>query len=361
MNPTIPIPLLNCLQLENQEETCQLLPNGLINQTWLCKSPLYPFPVVLQQINTHVFKKPLELIHNHQIIYKTWLAQQTALSFKIAAPLPFSDTGFLHHDQLGQAWRIQEFIEHAVNITKPPTTAQLYEAARCFGEFGKMTQVINNHSLFPTLENFHNLRHRYQQFQTAIATGNNVRIQEAAVLVKHLENRVNYVKQFDAIVGSPLHFPIRIRHHDAKTANLLFTKSSNNVAAILDLDTTMPGYYFSDLGDMIRSMAGKTDENHTAWEDIAIDADAYTALIDGYQSSMEKYATAKENAWIHWSGIWIIYMQCLRFITDYFLNDTYYKTAHARQNWDRAWNQYYLLKALEEHLRQKINFTLPLS
>ncbi|MBM3412466.1 MAG: aminoglycoside phosphotransferase family protein [Bacteroidetes bacterium] len=361
MNATIPIPLLNCLQVKKQEESCQLIPGGLINQTWLCKTPLYPFPVVLQQINTHIFKKPLELIHNHRIIYETWLNQQKTLTFKIAAPLPFSNSDYLYHDQLGQAWRIQEFIEHVGSITKTPTSAQLYEVARCFGEFGNMAQLINKHSLYPTLENFHNLRHRYQQFQTAITTGNKVRIHEAAELIKQLTHRVNYVKQFDAIVDSPVHFPLRVRHHDAKTANLLFSTSTNRVAAILDLDTTMPGYYFSDLGDMIRSMAGKTNEDHTTWEDIAIDADAYAALLDGYQSSMEKYATAKENAWIHWSGIWIIYMQCLRFITDYFMNDCYYKTAYARQNWDRAWNQYYLLKALEEHLQQKISLTLPLN
>ncbi|MBM3158866.1 MAG: phosphotransferase [Bacteroidetes bacterium] len=359
MNPAIPISLLRSLQITNQKEACQLLPNGLINQTWFCKSPLYPSPIVLQQINTDVFKNPLAVINNHRVIHETWLANHATHSFKIAAPLPFPDNKMLYLDSIGSTWRLQEFIDNTYSLTKPSTSTQLYNAASCFGEFGKIMQAINCQALSQTLENFHNLRYRYQQFQTALATGNTIRIQEAAILVKHLKNRISYVEKFDSITGSPQDFPLRIRHHDAKTANLLFEKSSNKIAAILDLDTTMPGYFFSDLGDMIRSMAGKTDENHTNWEEIVIDEDAYNAILNGYQSAMENYATKSENAFIHWSGVWIIYMQCLRFITDYFLDDTYYKIAYARQNWDRAWNQFYLLTALEEHLQNKFNFIFP--
>ena len=36
----------------------------------------------------------------------------------------------------------------------------------------------------------------------------------------------------------------------------------------IDLDTVMPGYFFSDLGDMIRSMACINDENSKGLEAI---------------------------------------------------------------------------------------------
>lgn len=356
MIPTIPISLIHYLQLPNHEEACQLLSNGLINQTWICKTPLYESPVVLQQINQHVFKKPLEVVHNHRLIYETWQQQESNYSFKIAAPLPFPDHTFIFFDEMGQAWRMQELIADTVSITKPTHLNQLFEAARCFGEFARMTQKINSQALFSTLDNFHNLRYRYEQFQTSKTTGNTDRINQGASLISQLENRIKYVSQFDIITQSTLQFPERIRHHDAKIANLLFNKSSHKVAAILDLDTTMPGYFFSDLGDMIRSMAGKTDENHTTLQDIGIDEVAYDTIIKGYQSSLENHSTPEENTWIHWSGIWIIYMQCLRFITDYFSNDQYYRIEYPQQNWDRAWNQFYLLKALEKHLYQKFNF-----
>lgn len=357
MTPTIPISLQNELEISSQEGACRILTNGLINQTWICQTACYPHPVILQQINNQVFKNPLALIQNHQHLYQTWNQQQTSYSFKIAAPLPFPNNSFLHYDQSGKPWRMQEFIDNTVSITKPSSANQLYEAALSFGEFAKMAQEIEYQTLFTTLDKFHDLEHRYKQFQTAKRNGNTERIKEATTLIKQLEKRIKYVEQFENITKAPQQFPTRIRHHDAKITNLLFHQSSNKVAAILDLDTTMPGYFFSDLGDMIRSMASNTQENYTALHEIRIDEQAYEAIISGYQYSLEKYCTPDENAWIHWSGIWIIFMQCLRFITDYFSDDIYYKIEYPRQNWDRAWNQFYLLEALEQHLQKKYRFT----
>ena len=356
MNPAIPTSLEKELQLASEEGSVQLLSNGLINHTWICCSSRFSFPIVLQQINNQVFKNPQALVNNHQQIHQIWQQQQSLYPFKIAAPLPFSNNSLLFYDQKGYPWRIQEYIAETISITKPASANQLYEAARSFGEFARMTQLIPPHSIQTTIENFHNLRYRFEQFQTAKNKGNADRIKEAFQLIKNLENRFHYINRFDAITNSPVQFPTRIRHHDAKIANLLFDNSTNKVIAIVDLDTTMPGFFFSDLGDMIRSMAGKTDENHTQLDQIVIDEDYYDALVTGYQSTLAAYSTPEENKWIHWSGIWIIYMQCLRFITDYFLNDQYYRIEYPLHNLDRAWNQYQLLVALEQHLKRKFDF-----
>ena len=42
--------------------------------------------------------------------------------------------------------------------------------------------------------------------------------------------------------------------------------------------------------------------------------------------------------------------------TDYFLNDQYYRIEYPLHNLDRAWNQYQLLVALEQHLKRKFDF-----
>ena len=57
----------------------------------------------------------------------------------------------------------------------------------------------------------------------------------------------------------------------------------------------MPGYFFSDLGDMIRSMACSLDENNTDFENITIRKDFYTPIVEGYLSVMEKQFTASEK------------------------------------------------------------------
>ena len=43
----------------------------------------------------------------------------------------------------------------------------------------------------------------------------------------------------------------------------------------------------------------------------------------------------------------MIYMQAIRFLTDYFNYDKYYKINYTEQNLVRAKNQMYLLKALK--------------
>ena len=61
----------------------------------------------------------------------------------------------------------------------------------------------------------------------------------------------------------------------------------------MDFDPNMPGYFFSDMGDMIRSMACSLDEN------IAIRSEFYKAIVDGYSPVMEyKFTASEKNTFI---------------------------------------------------------------
>jgi hypothetical protein len=66
---------------------------------------------------------------------------------------------------------------------------------------------------------------------------------------------------------------------------------------------------------------------------------------------MQKQFTRVEKKYIHYSGLLMIYMQALRFLTDYLNGDIYYHTKYAEQNFDRALNQTALLQSLEEFLK----------
>jgi hypothetical protein len=50
----------------------------------------------------------------------------------------------------------------------------------------------------------------------------------------------------------------------------------------------------------------------------------------------------------------MIYMQALRFITDFLEGDRYYRTIYPEQNLNRALNQLILLEKLEEYLSVSI-------
>ncbi|NDB53241.1 MAG: aminoglycoside phosphotransferase family protein, partial [Chitinophagaceae bacterium] len=102
--------------------------------------------------------------------------------------------------------------------------------------------------------------------------------------------------------------------------------------------------------DMIRSMSATVNENETDTNNIHIDSRNYNAITEGYLESVKNELNSFEIEWIHLSGVWIIYMQSLRFLTDYLLNDIYYKITYPEQNYDRANNQLTLLKSLEKML-----------
>jgi hypothetical protein len=58
--------------------------------------------------------------------------------------------------------------------------------------------------------------------------------------------------------------------------------------------------------------------------------------------------SARETAHFVYAGKFLIYMQALRFLTDYFNNDAYYGAKYPEQNLVRAKNQIVLLQRLLE-------------
>ena len=147
-------------------------------------------------------------------------------------------------------------------------------------------------------------------------------------------------------------------HHDAKLSNILFDQNTRKVVCPVDLDTTQAGYFFSDLGDMIRSMACSQSENCIDFSSIYIKSGFYEAIIDVYMAAIKDEFTEEEGKNIHYAGLLMIYMQALRYMTDYLNGDIYYRITYSEQNFDRAKNQLTLLQRLEEFLREKFSFKI---
>lgn len=145
-------------------------------------------------------------------------------------------------------------------------------------------------------------------------------------------------------------------HHDAKISNVLFSNKTGKVVCLVDFDTVMPGYFFSDLGDMIRSMVCPEDETSTKFSNICIRKEFYEAIVTGYLDVIGKELTESEKKYIHYSGLLMIYMQSLRFLADYLNGDVYYQITYPDQNFDRAKNQLILLQRLEDFLGTNYQF-----
>jgi hypothetical protein len=111
----------------------------------------------------------------------------------------------------------------------------------------------------------------------------------------------------------------------------------------------MPGYFISDVGDMMRTYLSPVSEEETDFSKIRVRKDFYKAIVEGYYSEMREELTATEKNAFFYAGTFMIYMQALRFLTDYLNNDVYYGAKYAEHNFNRAQNQIVLLERLLEN------------
>jgi thiamine kinase-like enzyme len=327
---------------------------GLINHSYRVTNKETGEHFLLQEINQHVFKEPAALQHNYEMLWEHLQAKESV--FFIPAPYYFPGDSALFCDSRNHYWRIFQFVPatQTIHITEDPLQASA--VAKSFAGFTASFEDFDISTLNITLPGFHNLSLRFEQLQHAIHKGNFQRIQKAALLLTEIRARERYANLYDVMTGSG-EFPQRVMHHDAKISNILFDKKSGAVICPIDLDTAMPGYFFSDLGDMVRSMACCKNEDSTDLTDFCIRGDIYKAIVEGYLSIMEKHMTDAEKKYIHYAGLMMTYMQALRFCTDYLSGDVYYKIDYREQNFDRAINQLTLLQQLEEFLKKEYNLT----
>ena len=344
---TIDIPedsriLRQVLKAYQIEKDCRIesFGTGLINHTWKIYTPHADY--ILQEINTRVFTNP-NAIADNIIKIKDYLRKYPDYYF--VAPIPS-----VQGDQLVQVqksfYRLFPFVPGSHSVDVVSSCAQASQAAYQFGKFTRLLSGLDADSLNITLPHFHDLSLRYSQFVDAHINGNKERIARVSWLSELLFSHAQIVKDFDFIVGNP-EFKKRVTHHDTKISNVLFNPK-DEALCVIDLDTVMPGYFISDLGDMIRTYVCPVSEEEQDFSKIIIREDYYFTIIEGYNRGMEIELTEAEKNHFFYAGKFMIYMQALRFLTDYLLDDIYYGAAYDDHNLNRAQNQTILLQKLIE-------------
>jgi len=331
------------VQFGNGNPIVQLLGNGLINRTYKVDFTAGP-SIVLQCINQSTFPQPENIINNYRLI-QDYLKKTGGIS--IPELLKTKNNKYYWTDQEDNFWRATAFISNSCAVSIPQNTDEVFTAAKSFGAFTKSLSGLDPYTLAVIIPDFHNPGFRYQQFEDAVKKAAISRLLKSTHVISEIRDRTALVDFYTAMQDNETDFPTRIMHHDCKISNILFDAATGTVICPVDLDTVMPGKYFSDIGDMIRTMACTEEENSTAWELIDVKPAYYKAIIDGYMEGMGDSLTAAEKKNIHTAGLILTYMQCLRFVTDFLNNDVYYKTTYPEQNLNRALNQLILLEKLE--------------
>lgn len=325
------------------EAQCVVKPfgSGLINHTWRieCGDRNY----ILQRINDKVFTQPLQIAENIALL-GDHLSQHHS-DYLFVQPLPTCNGETSVHTVDGW-FRMAPFVEHSHTIDVVSSPAQAWEAAKAFGKFTRLLQGFEAATLSITLPHFHNLSLRYHQFCTALEDASPERKEKAAWVIHYLQNEQGILQTYQAILHNPA-FKQRVTHHDTKVSNVLFDENDHSLC-VIDLDTVMPGYFISDVGDMLRTYLSPVSEEESDTNKISIRDDYFAAIAEGYLSEMGNELTADETAHFVYAGKFMIYMQALRFATDYLNNDVYYGQRYEGHNLVRATNQATLLQELSK-------------
>jgi len=325
--------------------------NGLINHTWLISNgkPQY----ILQRINDLVFKNPEAISHNVNAAAN--YLQKLYPDYLFVTSIKTLSDRDIYFDQENGYFRLSPFIQNSRTIDVVEDPQQAFKAAVQFGRLTKLLSEFNVSSLKFTLADFHNLSLRYKQFEQALAEGNSARIQQAEELIVAATSNKSIVDTFEKIIGNPL-FKIRATHHDTKISNVLFGENNKGLC-VIDLDTLMPGYFISDVGDMLRTYLSPVSEEEKNFAKIEIREEYFLAILEGYLGELKDELSDEEKKHFVYAGKFMIYMQALRFLTDYLNNDLYYGAKYEGHNFVRAGNQFILLSKLiekEERLQEYV-------
>lgn len=316
--------------------------SGLIHNTWKIEDP--PRQYILQRINHEVFKEPASIADNITQI-ASWLEKNHPEYFFVA-PLRTNEGQNMVYIPGEGYFRLFPFVKDSLTHDIAQTPQQAFEAAKQFGSFTRMLNSFPVQNLKITLPDFHNLSYRYSQFEEAVRGGNQSRISESEKTIRYLYSCNDILSTYQQIVADN-EFKLRVTHHDTKINNVLFDTNEKGIC-VIDLDTVMPGYFISDVGDMMRTYLSPVSEEEKDFDMITVRENFFYAIARGYLEEMGNELTQAEIDHFVYSGLFMTYMQALRFLTDHLNNDKYYGASYQGHNYIRAMNQVALLQRMIE-------------
>lgn len=328
------------------------LGNGLINDTYKVSTKEADAPdYVLQRVNTTVFTDVDMLMDNiaavtRHIRKKLEAANVTDIDRKVLRFIA-ADGGKLYHREAdGTVWRMMVFIPNAKTY-EAVTPEYSYFAGNAFGHFEDMLVDIPE-KLGEVIPDFHNMEFRMKQLREVIEKNPAGRVGEDAV--KQLLDLIG--KDAEEMckaerMGREGKLPKRVCHCDTKVNNMMFDEEGH-VLCVIDLDTVMPSFVFSDYGDFLRSAANTTAEDDPDMSHVAFNEEIFKAFTRGYIEGA-RFLTPMETENLPYAVALFPFMQSVRFLWDYLSGDHYWKCKYPQHNLDRARNQMRLYQCVREH------------
>ena len=320
------------------------LGNGLINDTFLVETD-GPDNYVLQRINQAIFQDVDLLQHNidcvtRHIRAKLEAAGEKDIDRKVLHFLPEKETGKSYWTDGKEWWRVSVFIRDALTFeTVTPEYAGY--AGVAFGRFEAMLADLPD-QLGEPIPDFHNMELRARQLREAVAADAAGRMADPEVrsLVEAIQSFETEMCKAERMYREGI-LPKRICHCDTKVNNMLFDRDGS-ILCVIDLDTVMPSFVFSDFGDFLRTAANTGAEDDPNLDNVSFNMEIFRAFAEGYLSTAGEFLTPVERENLPFAALLFPYMQAVRFLADYINGDTYYKIKYPEHNLVRTRAQWKL-------------------
>lgn len=345
--------------IKNEITEIKPLGEGLINDTFKVfvegrENPKY----VLQRINNAIFQDVellqdnIEKVTNH-IRKKLVEKNETDIERKVLNFIKTNDGKNYYFDG-EKYWRLMYFINDSFTY-QAVTPEYSYTAGLAFGEFQSMLSDIDD-TLGETIPSFHNIELRLSQLKEAVEKDAAGRVKEVRYYIDEIEKRAEAM-----CLGERLHregkLPKRICHCDTKVNNMLFDKDGN-VLCVIDLDTVMPSFIFSDFGDFLRSAANTGAEDDRNLDNVDFNMEIFKAFTKGYLEGTKSFLLPVERENLPYAAKLFPYMQAVRFLADYINGDTYYKIQYQEHNLVRTKAQWKLFECAEKKEQEMSDFVM---
>ncbi len=325
------------------------LGEGFINDTFIIRTEPGCPDYILQRKNKAIFPDVPSMMENIRKITahirRRVEAEGGDTDREVMTIIPTHEGLYYFIDEDGEFWAVSIFIDGTIAYNK----ADSPELARKGGEgIGKFQAQLSDFTepLAETIKGFHNIRHRFNQWDESVARDAAGRVSGLAEEIGWIESRRGEMMEFWAKVESG-EIPTRVTHNDTKINNILFDENGEVLCAI-DLDTVMNSTSLNDFGDAIRSYTNTGDEDDRDLGRVGMSIEMFRAYAEGYLSYRAAQLTKPEIDHLAFSAKYITYEQVLRFLMDYIDGDTYYKTKYEDHNLVRTRAQYKLLQSMEE-------------
>lgn len=294
---------------------------------------------IVQQVNTFVFKKPVEVMENIDKVTEHLHEKtpgRTSLHFHHTANRKtylFDENGF---------WRLFNYIPSSTyNVCDDLEIVR--NAGLAFGEFQTLLADFDANKLYETIPDFHNTRKRYE---TLLADAAKDPCGKAQSVAEELEWLISVQDQACALTDmhGRSELPLRVTHNDTKINNVLFEHDGKQAIVVIDLDTVMSGLVGHDFGDAIRFAANYVEEDSKETDKTGVNLAVFQAFAEGFLKNTASTLTEKEIETLGLSCFVLTTELATRFLDDYILGNPYFKIEYPEHNLVRTRCQIALAK-----------------